>query len=269
MYDIPLTAGAYVFFKSSNPVLGDVKVRQALVAAANRGTIINSLGFSALPVDEPLLHSQFAYDPQYAQITNQPAEAKTLLHADGWQLDSKGIREKSGQPLSFALSVMDGTEYVGVAQQLANEWKVVGIDVKVDVEQPASFQGTLAAHAYDAVLYGISIGVDPDVFVYWDSSQADIRSQSRLNFAEYKSTAADAALEAGRTRLDQPLRVIKYRTFLQAWQQDAPALGLYQPRLLYVSHIPVYGLDNTAINTNADHFDNVQDWMVHVAWVTR
>jgi hypothetical protein len=131
------------------------------------------------------------------------------------------------------------------------------------------FQNTLSLHAYDALLYGASIGVDPDVFAYWDGSQADIRSASRLNFSEYNSPAANLSLEAGRTRLDTALRVIKYRSFLEAWQSDAPALGLYQPRYLYISHVQVYGLGTNEINTDADRFTNVQNWMVHVGWVTR
>ncbi len=83
-----------------------------------------------------------------------------------------------------------------------------------------------SSRSYDALLYGISIGVDPDVFVYWHTSQNDPRS-NRLNFSEYSSKAADEGLESGRTRTDAGLRTIKYRPFLQAWQRDLPALGLY------------------------------------------
>src|SRR6185437_7044334 len=99
-----------------------------------------------------------------------------------------------------------------------DQWKELGVKVDVHLQQPEDFQNTLTTHAYDAVLHGISIGVDPDVFVYWDSSQSDIRSANRLNLSEYKSDAADDSLEAGRTRLDPTLRAIKYKPFLQAWQ---------------------------------------------------
>jgi peptide/nickel transport system substrate-binding protein len=269
IYGLSLAAGAYVFFKSSNPILNDGKVRQALVAAADRQTLIASLGYKAIPVDEPFLRSQFAYDPAYAQVTGNAQQAKALLDGDGWRLGKDGIRTKGGQPLSFTVDVLAGSDYAGVANRLQAEWKAVGIDAKVAALQPADFQGALASHSYDAVLYGISIGTDPDVFVYWDSSQADIRSANRLNFSEYRSAEADAALEAGRTRLDPLLRAVKYKAFLQAWQRDAPALSLYQPQLLYVSHIPIYGLDATQIATDADRFDNVENWMVHIAWVTR
>jgi hypothetical protein len=75
-------------------------------------------------------------------------------------------------------------------------------------------------------------------------------------------------LEAGRTRLGDRLRAIKYKPFLKAWQHDAPALGLYQPRLLYVSHTRIYGLDETPINTDAGRFHDVQNWMIRTGDVT-
>jgi ABC-type transport system substrate-binding protein len=130
------------------------------------------------------------------------------------------------------------------------------------------FQNALTYHNYSAVLNGISIGIDPDVFVYWASSQASISAINDLNFSEYKNPTADAALEAGRTRLEPQLRTIKYQPFLQAWQQDAPALGLYQPRLLYLTNGLVDGLQPGPIVSSADRFNNVQNWEIRQAKVT-
>jgi ABC-type transport system substrate-binding protein len=153
---------------------------------------------------------------------------------------------------------------------LVSQWRAVGIDASAQFQAPADFQSnSLALHQYDAVLDGVSIGADPDVYVYWDSSQNDPRSPTQYNFSKYSSTTADLSLEAGRTRLDPLLRKVKYKSFLQAWQQDAPALGLYQPRLLYISHENVYGLAGSPINTDADRFRNVQNWMIHTGWVTK
>jgi peptide/nickel transport system substrate-binding protein len=257
-----------VFFKTTNPILQDIKVRQALVAGADRAEIIKHLDYPAIPVNEPLLSGQLGYDPAYSQITSKLDQTKALLDADGWLTGPNGMRSKGGQPLTFTLYATNNTEYAKVAVLLHEQWKGIGAEAKVQLQQPADFQGTLSAHSYDAVLDGISIGVDPDVFVYWDSSQADVRSANRLNFSEYKSGVADDALEAGRTRLDSHLRSIKYKTFLRVWQQDAPALALYQPRVLYISHTKIYGLDENQINTDADRFNNVQNWMIHTGWVT-
>jgi peptide/nickel transport system substrate-binding protein len=269
LYSVPLTAGTYVFFRTTNDILKDANVRRALVLASSPTQIIQSLGYAAMPVNEPLLKGQLGYDPAYAQITDQLDKAKQTLDAAGWIMGTDGVRVKDGHPLAFGLAVTDTPEYTMVASKLQSAWKKLGVNVTVQLQPIDTFQSTLALHSYDALLYGISIGVDPDVFAYWDSSQADVRSASRLNFSEYTSATADAALESGRTRLDGALRVIKYRPFLQAWQKDNPALGLYQPRLLYISHVQVYGIDQTQINMEADRYNNVQNWMIHVSWVTR
>lgn len=272
VYNLPLTAATMVFFKTTQGVLNDVKVRQALVAAADRAAIVAQLGYPVVPVNEPLLVGQLGYDTAFGQQTNRPAQAGSLLDAAGWSMGPKGIRTKNGQPLTFNLSVDKGNdEYIKVAKLLSKQWRAVGVDARVLEQVPADFQSALSpqsSHSYDAVLYGIAVGADPDVFVYWDSSQADVRSQNRLNFSEYKSNAADVSLEAGRTRLDSQLRAIKYKSFLKTWQADAPALGLYQPRFLYISHTPVYGLSEHQINSDAERYDNVYNWMIHTGWVT-
>lgn len=267
-YDLPLRAANMVFFKTSTGLLADRQLRQALVRGADVPAIIAGLNYPTRAVREPLLSGQLGYDPALTQAAYNQIAAKQLLDAAGWPAGRGGQRSKAGQPLAFTLSAADTPENRYVAGQLQRQWQALGVQLHVQLQGTADFQSTLAYHAYDAVLYGISIGVDPDVFVYWDSSQADIRSANRLNLAEWKNPAADAALEAGRTRLNPALRTIKYKPFLQAWQQDAPALGLYQPRLLYLSHGPVSGLDSDGLNTPANRFDNVQNWEIRQAKVT-
>ncbi|HSX36771.1 MAG TPA: peptide ABC transporter substrate-binding protein [Patescibacteria group bacterium] len=263
-----LTAGTYVFFKTSSGVLADAKVRQALTLAANPQQIIKKLDYMTRPVRGPLLEGQLGYDASSAQATNNVAAAKSTLDQDGWVVGNGGSRSKSGQPLQFNLSAADTPENRLVTAELQNQWQAIGVKLVVQLQSPDVFSTTLTAHGYDAVLYGISIGPDPDVFAYWDSSQASVLSLNRLNLSEYQSATADAALEGGRTRLDPTLRAVKYKPFLQAWQQDNPALGLYQPRYLYLTHGTVYGLSDHSLNTSADRFSNIENWELRTAKVT-
>jgi peptide/nickel transport system substrate-binding protein len=263
-----LTAATMVFFKTSSGVLSDEQVRQAVTEGTNRRAIIKSLGYSTHAVREPLLMGQLGYDPALAQAGFDPAAARQLLDSDGWAVGKNGLRGKNGQTLSFALTAADTAEYRSVARQLQQQWRGLGIKLNLQLQDSTDFHNSLTYHNYDAVLYGISVGSDPDVFVYWDSSQADVHSSNRLNLSEYKSSAADSALEAGRSRSQPQLRVIKYRPFLQAWQGDYPALGLYQPRFLYLTNGAVAGLSDHAINSPAGRFNDVQNWEIRDAKVT-
>ncbi|HWB39347.1 MAG TPA: peptide ABC transporter substrate-binding protein [Candidatus Saccharimonadales bacterium] len=268
VHDLRLRAANMVFFKTSSGLLADKYVRAALVQAANVPAIINGLDYPTLAVREPLLPDQLAYNPVYVQAGFNLTAAKKSLDADGWRIGADGIRHKANQSLAFNLAVSDDPEYLKDARQLARQWHAAGADVTVRSEAASDFQNNLSQHDYDAILDGITIGTDPDVFVYWDSSQADIRSANRLNLSEYKNTTADVALEAGRTRLSPALRIIKYRPFLKEWQHDNPALGLYQPRLLYLTNGPVAGLTDKSLTNPEDRFNNVQNWEIRLAKVT-
>lgn len=267
-HNMLLSAATMVFFKTSTGTLADSKVRQALVQSADVQQIIRGLGYPTRAVHEPLLVGQLGYDQSAQQAGFNLAAARALLDSDGWLVGHGGIRDKGGVRLSFGLTAADTPEYHQVVRKLQSQWQRLGVQLQPQFLSSSDFQSALSEHDYDAVLYGISIGVDPDVFVYWDSSQADIRSANRLNLSEYKNPTADASLEAGRTRLDPLLRAIKYKPFLQAWQTDNPALGLYQPRLLYLTDGTVAGLNDHTLDTATDRFDNVQNWEVRQAKVT-
>ncbi len=263
VYSLPLTAAVMTFFRiKEGSVLSDVTVRRALVGATDINTIIKSLDYPTLPVREPLLQNQLGYNAAYVQAGYNLATANALLESQGWIKGDDGVRRKDGQALTFALYVQDNGEYATIARLLQKQWRAVGVDVNVEAQDSAEFQDTLVGHTYDALLYGISIGKDPDVLVYWDSKHADVLAENRLNFSEYRSQVADEALQAGRTRLDPALRIIKYGPFLQAWRDDAPAVGLYQPRFLYITHGPVHGLSEHAINAEIERFTNVHNWMI-------
>ncbi len=267
-HNLPLRAANMVFFKTTSGVLADQSVRHALVQGTEVSKIIKELGYPTRAVNEPLLIGQAGYDPALAQPKFNLVAAKAGLDAGGWQVGANGMRSKAGQQLEFSLSAANTHEGHVVGSELKQQWRQLGVKLDVDYLDPVDFQNAISAHSYDAVLDGITIGEDPDVFVYWDSSQADIRSPNRLNLSEYKSSAADASLEAARSRIDPAIRAVKLKAFLQTWQQDAPALALYQPRLLYLTNGPVAGLGDNALNSPTDRFANVQNWEIREAKVT-
>lgn len=262
-----LTAANMVFFKQGRPVFADVAVRKALVQATDVRSITGALEYPARPVNSPLLLRQLGYDPAITQLPYDPNAAVATLEAAGWTMGKNGVRSKAGQPLRFSLTAYDSEENRMVTSKLREGWKKLGVELTVRLQDSQTLQRTVSGDEYDALLYGISIGVDPDVFVYWHSSQDDPRSNG-LNFSEYNSKIADEALEAGRTRVDPSLRAVKYKNFLQAWQRDAPALGLYQPRYVYVTHGKVYGMDERVINKDTDRLRSVHEWQIRQASVT-
>ncbi len=263
-YNVPMASEVMIFMNTSKPLLQDAKVRQALTMGTNRAELIRQLGFPVVTTNEPLLRGQIGYDASVMQRNYSMNEANTLLDSAGWlRATATDIRKKDGKPLTISFVSQNLAEYTAISQNLQKQWKDLGVTVDVKFRSEEDMQGDiLYRHNYDVLLYGISIGQDPDVFAYWHSSQADIRSVNRLNFSEYKSKVADAALEAGRTRIDPGIRALKYKPFLQAWRDDAPAITLYQPRFLYVTRTELVGFDTRQLNGAVDRLSDVQNWTV-------
>jgi len=262
-YVTPLTSAVMAFFNNSRPILSSINLRQALVSGANTHEVVSLTPYATKKVDQPFLRGQVGYNSGLAQLPYNPEEANRLLDAEGWLRDATGQRSKGGLPLAFNLSSQNTQNYSMTAKFLQEEWAKIGVKITVNYYDSNELQGGIIGnHDYDILLYGISLGVDPDMFAYWDSSQASITSQGHLNLSEYKSSTADQALQAGRTRADPKVRAIKYQEFLKVWRKDAPALALYQPNLLYITRGPVFGYERKALNSAADRFYNVDSWMI-------
>lgn len=257
-----------VFFKTSSEALKEKAVRQALTMATNRAEVISGLGYPVASTRGPLLSTHLGYAPDILQQDYNIKEAGALLDKEGWVKDNDGFRVKGEQKLEFRLVTLKNSEYSYITQTLQKQWRQIGAKIEVVQEEDNDLQSTIALHNYDALLYGITLGSDPDLYAYWHSSQADVRSSSRLNFSEIKSSQIDSALEAGRTRIDPTLRAAKYKPFLTAWRDEAPAVALYQPRYLYVTRGRVYGIDSKHLNIATDRYANVQNWRIRTEHVT-
>lgn len=268
-YSIPITGQVMAFFNMTNPVLSDGKVRQALVRAVDTKLLREGLEDTVIAADSPFLKDHFTYSKDQKQLGHNPEKAKQLLDAAGWKIGSTGVRQKGGQTLRLRLHAKQESESNYVTKQLKEQWRAVGVEVTIEQPSDNDFQTMLTLHNYDILLYGISLGVDPDVFAYWHSSQTDPRSQAQLNFSQYKSDAADIALEGGRTRADRKLRTVKYKPFLKAWREDAPALALYQPNFRYIVNGPLYNFEPPVLNSATDRFNNVHNWMIRQTKVNK
>jgi peptide/nickel transport system substrate-binding protein len=262
-YVTPLTTAVMVFFKNSQPILADPNVRKALIEAADTSQFNALFDEPVQLVNSPLLKGQLGYDMNLVQPTYNFDDANAILDNAGWTRGANGIRAKANQNLVFNLSAQDSSDYSKTARFLQQAWGKLGVKVQVQYYDHNDLQTSVVAnHDYDALLYGVNIGVDPDVFAYWDSSQASITSQGHLNLSEYKSPAADSAIEAGRTRSNAQVRAVKYKAFLTQWTKDLPAMGLYQQNYLYVTRGPVFNFDRSSANAGTDRFYNVSNWMV-------
>ena len=98
----------------------------------------------------------------------------------------------------------------------------IGIEVKIQLLEWSSFIKIVNANQspkeFDAVILGWSLGLDPDGYSIWHSSQYP----KGFNFIGYKNNRVDELLTQGRTTINQSRRKAIYQTIYQEIANDVP-----------------------------------------------
>lgn len=256
--NIATSRAVFVFFKTTNPILSDVAVRRALTLAVDTNQLKQKLDGRYNLIKGPLMAGQLGFDKNLVQPGYSLDSAKQILDQAGWVAGKDGIRTKNGQRLTINLVTQDDVDYTRAAETVQQAWLGVGAEAKISLYKSDELQNSyVRTHNYDALLYGIDLGADPDVFAYWHSSQA---TPPGLNLSEFSNGVADDALEAGRTRSDPALRAAKYRAFLDEWRNNFPAIALYNRRYIYAQHPNARTFSAKRLINPADRFNNVENW---------
>ena len=258
-----LNKGVYLLMNNRSQTLQDARVRRALRYATNTSSIRATVGDNVARLDTPILQSQIAQKLPAAPDYNLD-KAKALLKEAGWTYNQGQWKGKDGRPLAVAVTTSSGRdEYKKIVDALKQQWSKLGVDVQlreIDTSSTTTsfVQSVLQPRDYDALLYELELGTDPDVFAYWHSSQA---SASGYNFANYSNRTVDNDLVGGRSRTNSALRAAKYIQFVNQWLNDAPAIGLYQSVGSYVLNNGASIVEpRGSLNTMNDRYADVTTW---------
>ena len=258
-----LNKGVYLLMNNRSQTLQDARVRRALRYATDTSSIRATVGDNVARLDTPILQSQIAQKLPAAPDYNLD-KAKALLKEAGWTYNQGQWKGKDGRPLAVAVTTSSGRdEYKKIVDALKQQWSKLGVDVQlreIDTNSTTTsfVQSVLQPRDYDALLYELELGADPDVFAYWHSSQA---SASGYNFANYSNRTVDNDLVGGRSRTNSALRAAKYIQFVNQWLNDAPAIGLYQSVGSYVLNNGASIVEpRGSLNTMNDRYADVTTW---------
>ncbi|GAB4514943.1 MAG: peptide-binding protein [Anaerolineae bacterium] len=191
-----------VIVQDPHPILSDKLVRQAIVYAIDRPTVINRVFMGqGLPLNANVLPAvEWAYNDELETREFSPEKAAELLDQAGWVLNEEtGIREKDGQPLRLRLATNAGNvqrEDLGVLVQ--DQLKDVGIDVQFEAIEWNSFLDLLLNQTFDMIIIGwTGLGTDPDDSSFWHT-RYDIPG-SGFNFVSFSNSEVDELLDKGRS----------------------------------------------------------------------
>lgn len=263
----PRVFAVFLNEKKSVP-LADERVRKALAFATDREAIVRQVlhgfGTQSFSLFSPIMN---AYSSAGEAYQFRPDEAEKVLEEAGWKVNSDGVREKNGVRLEFEISTPNWSEIVETAHLLSEQWNRVGAHVSVRVlDNISDAQRTIRSREYSALLYGLAMTFEPDPYSFWHSEQT---GEFESNFSMFGDKRADELLSNARETLDANVRSGMYREFQEILAGKMPAVFLYSPTYLYVTHQSVRGFSATALNTPASRFQDISRWYVNTKRVRK
>ena len=231
------------FNKEKVKSLSDKATRVALSEAINKKQLVDDVfGGSYKVADGPIPASSFAFNDKLTKYDFNPGAASDVL------------RDKL---LTLTLSVIDRTENLAAADKIKNYWELAGVKVIIKAIPAEQITDVIKNRDFEVLLYGESVGGDPDVYVFWNSTQIGGKG---LNLAAYSNPAVDKLLVDARVAISTSERTLKYQKFQEIINNDFPVIFLYSPTYKYIQDKKIKGFDETVIIDPADRFSGVSSW---------
>lgn len=220
VYEYDSLVYTYLGFNLANKKFADKRVRQALAYATDKKQLVNLI-FRGLasPAYAPSAPVSWAYSDKVPKYEFNPAKAKKLL------------KEAGAENLEFTILLNQGNkEREKAAVILQQQYRKVGVKVNVRVMEWSSLLKIVNAprdpKEFEAVIMGWSLGLDPDAYSIWHSSQYP----AGFNFVKYKQPEVDKLLEEGRTTIDKSRRKKIYAKLWEQIADDQPYIFLWYPK---------------------------------------
>jgi len=215
----PGTEIQYLGFNLRDPILRDVRVRQAIAYALDRRPMIQFLwGGWAQPARSVLPPQSWAYNGDVPPYDHDADKARALLDAAGYPA-TNGVRFR----ITMKTSTTESTRLmVAVMQQ---QLRQVGIVLDIRSFESATFLADVIHGAFQ--LYGLRwVGgnQDPDIFYVFHSSRFPPNGANR---GHYSNPKVDALIDQARREVDRNTRKSTYAELQRILAEQLPYIDLW------------------------------------------
>lgn len=220
---------SYIGYNNRRELFKDKRVRQALGMAINVNEVITYILYGeGERITGPYPKNTPWYDHSVEPLPYDPKEAQRILQELGWQKNAKGWLEKDGKEFEFNLITNNGNlQRKAILTIAQNSWNKLGIKCNTQVFEWAVFlKDFVNPGEFDAVVLGWSMGIDPDLFQLWHSSQSGL---NQLNFIGYNNPTADQLIVQIRQEYDVATQRQLTQQLHRLIAEEQPYTFLYAP----------------------------------------
>jgi peptide/nickel transport system substrate-binding protein len=227
----------YITFNTTDPILRDPRVRQAIACAINLPLILKTLQDGrAKPAISLLPPTHWAWTGEVERYNYDPARAQALLDQAGYPAKAGGMRLR----LTLKTSTDEGTRQL--AATLQQELAQVGIALDIRSYELATYIQDLNRGSFQIyALRWIGGNEQPDIFAYAFST-ARIPPKG-ANRGRYRNPQLDALLDDASRATDEQRRRTDYVQAQQILARDLPAFDLWYKDSIVVHNRRIEGIE--------------------------
>ncbi|HKE36022.1 MAG TPA: ABC transporter substrate-binding protein, partial [Candidatus Baltobacteraceae bacterium] len=230
----PVYGSALMGFNVGDPMVSDVRVRRAMVEAADFPRLVGQASHGTLAfagAGRGLYGPD--YDPSIAAVPRYDlADANRLLDAAGWTRAPGGVRRRNGVALAPSFVYIQSqpeSERFGVLLQSQLQRAGVALTLHPYTAQvyaaPANAGGPLFGGKFQIVLLELLVALDPSTDYLFGCSQMP---PAGANFMRYCNAAVDRANAASLRTYDEKQRAADSVAVQRQVAQDLPFVPLWQ-----------------------------------------
>lgn len=227
----------FVMLNQAVAPFDDPDARAAIIMATDQEQINEVIGEGVtVPAIGPFAPGDKWYDADTGWTGFDPAGARDALAR---------YEERTGGPLTVALTGVAENDVVRLSQTLVNMWSDVGIEASIDTVEQATYILDVVTGQYEAAWFRNFAYTDPDFnYIFWHSSQSTPPPGISINFTHTEVPELDRLLDHVREEAEtDEERKADYKEIVQLINEDQSYLWLFHTPAGLVARPNVRGLN--------------------------
>lgn len=264
----PRNGYGYIAFNCESGPTADKRVRQALAYSFNINEYIQS-DYTDKETGEKVATTQYypisqvswAVDDSFQKSVNNYSfdmdKAAKLLEEAGWKMNSKGVREKNGQPLELKIAAMPDHPVLSTLIPIwERDWGKLGVKINVafmEFNTLADYVETSSDQNVDKwnIFFMAAAAESNDPHDLYSTFHSSHIGSGNSNYARYKNAEVDKLLDEGKSIMDRDKAKPIYQSIGRILNDDLPILPVYAN-----TYFDFYNKKLTGFKTNS-----LYDWV--------